>query len=95
LEILLLIGYICSLSDLIAGNNLQRYEFNIKYWLLENYNLIHSFMGLLTIKLIPMKKFMFILAVVGLVLAASCTPEALTSDDQQIDKDKYEIPPNG
>jgi len=42
-----------------------------------------------------MKKFMFILAVVGLVIASSCTPEALTSDDQQIDKDKYEIPPNG
>lgn len=38
---------------------------------------------------------MFILAVVGLVLVASCTPEDLTSDEQQIDKDKYEVPHNG
>jgi hypothetical protein len=42
-----------------------------------------------------MKKLMFIFAIVGLVLTASCTPEALTSDEQQIDKDKYEVPPNG
>ncbi len=42
-----------------------------------------------------MKKLMFILAVVGLALVASCTPEDLTSDEQQIDKDKYEVPPNG
>ncbi len=40
-----------------------------------------------------MKKLMFILALIA--LAASCTPESITSDEQQIDKDKYEIPPNG
>jgi hypothetical protein len=40
-----------------------------------------------------MKKLMFICAL--LALAASCTPESLTSDEQQLDKDKYEIPPNG
>jgi uncharacterized lipoprotein YajG len=40
-----------------------------------------------------MKKLMFILA--ALALMASCTPEALVSNDQQIDKNKYEIPPNG
>lgn len=38
---------------------------------------------------------MFILAVVGLVLTASCTPQDLESDEQQIDKDKYEIPRHG
>ncbi len=36
---------------------------------------------------------MFILAL--LALAASCTPESLNNDEQQIDKDKYEVPPNG
>ncbi len=36
---------------------------------------------------------MFILAILALV--ASCTPESLTADEQQIDKDKYEVPPNG
>ena len=40
-----------------------------------------------------MKKLMFIFAV--LALAASCTPESLTSDEQQIDKKKVEIPVNG
>jgi len=40
-----------------------------------------------------MKKLMFILALIA--LAASCTPESLNSDDQQIDKDKYEIPHHG
>lgn len=40
-----------------------------------------------------MKKLMFILALIA--LAASCTPESLNSDDQQIDKDKYEIPQHG
>ena len=40
-----------------------------------------------------MKKFMLIFAM--LVFAASCTPESLSNDDQQIDKDKVEIPPNG
>ncbi|MFT4800654.1 MAG: hypothetical protein ACI93N_000415 [Flavobacteriaceae bacterium] len=40
-----------------------------------------------------MKKLMFILALIA--LAASCTPESITSDEQQLDKDKYEIPPNG
>ncbi|MFK5982491.1 MAG: hypothetical protein QM499_06220 [Flavobacteriaceae bacterium] len=40
-----------------------------------------------------MKKLMFILALIA--LAASCTPESINSDDQQIDKDKYEIPHNG
>ena len=32
-----------------------------------------------------MKKLMFILALIA--LAASCTPESITSDEQQIDKD--------
>ena len=36
---------------------------------------------------------MFILAVIAFI--ASCTPESLNSDQQQIDKDKYEVPPNG
>jgi len=40
-----------------------------------------------------MKKLMFIFALLALI--ASCTPESLTSDEQQIDKDKYEVPPNG
>jgi len=40
-----------------------------------------------------MKKLMFILAV--LALAASCTPESLATDEQQLDKKDYEIPPNG
>jgi|TARA_B100000768_G_C11200238_1_gene341436 hypothetical protein len=40
-----------------------------------------------------MKKLLFIFALLALV--ASCTPESLTDDAQQIDKDKYEIPPNG
>ncbi|WP_262896177.1 hypothetical protein [Luteirhabdus pelagi] len=40
-----------------------------------------------------MKKLMFIFAIFA--LAASCTPESLDTNDQQIDKDKYEIPPNG
>ncbi|MGV6827760.1 MAG: hypothetical protein ACWA45_00015 [Flavobacteriales bacterium] len=40
-----------------------------------------------------MKQLMFILAV--LMLVASCTPESLNNDDQQIRKDRYEIPPNG
>ena len=42
-----------------------------------------------------MKKLFYILAVLAIVLAASCTPESLASDEVQIDKDKYEIPPNG
>ncbi len=40
-----------------------------------------------------MKKVLFILAI--LALAASCTPEALTTDEQQIDKTDVEIPNNG
>jgi hypothetical protein len=40
-----------------------------------------------------MKNLMFIFALLALV--ASCTPESLSSDEQQIDKDKIEIPPNG
>jgi len=36
---------------------------------------------------------MFILAVLALV--ASCTPESINDDQQQLDKDKYEIPING
>ena len=40
-----------------------------------------------------MKKLMFILAV--LAFSASCTPESLESDEQQIDKDQYEVPPTG
>ncbi|MDC7994600.1 hypothetical protein [Altibacter sp. HG106] len=40
-----------------------------------------------------MKKLMFILAL--LAFAASCTPEAITTDEQQIDKADYEVPPNG
>ena len=40
-----------------------------------------------------MKKLMFILAIIA--LAASCTPESINSDEQQIDKADYEVPPNG
>ena len=40
-----------------------------------------------------MKNLMLIFALLALV--ASCTQESLTSDEQQIDKDKYEVPPNG
>ncbi|MGY8887263.1 MAG: hypothetical protein ACKVGT_10630 [Flavobacteriales bacterium] len=40
-----------------------------------------------------MKNLLFIFALLAFV--ASCTPESLTSDEQQIDKDKYEVPPNG
>jgi len=40
-----------------------------------------------------MKKFMIIAAIFA--FAASCTPESLSSDDQQIDKKQYEVPPNG
>jgi hypothetical protein len=42
-----------------------------------------------------MKKLMFILAILSVVLTASCTPESIAGDEQQIDKDKYEVPPNG
>lgn len=42
-----------------------------------------------------MKKLMFILAVSGLILTASCTPEAIASDEQQVKKDEYTPPPNG
>jgi len=42
-----------------------------------------------------MKKLMFIFAIVGLVLTASCTPEALTSDEQQIDKGDYNTGADG
>lgn len=42
-----------------------------------------------------MKKLMLILAMLTLVVAASCTPESLASDQQQIDKEDYQIPPNG
>ncbi len=38
---------------------------------------------------------MFIFALVGLVMTASCTPEALTNDEVQIDKKDYVPPPNG
>ncbi|MDC8005770.1 hypothetical protein POV27_17085 [Aureisphaera galaxeae] len=37
-----------------------------------------------------MKKLLFILAIAGLVLTVSCTPESLTSDEQQIDKSEIE-----
>ncbi len=40
-----------------------------------------------------MKKFMFILGI--LALAASCTPESIGENDQNLDKAKYEIPING
>ena len=42
-----------------------------------------------------MKKLIFILAVLAFTLAASCTPESIAGDEQQIDKDKYEVPKNG
>lgn len=42
-----------------------------------------------------MKKLMFILAVLGLILTASCTPESIASDETQIDKEDYEPDPNG
>jgi hypothetical protein len=40
-----------------------------------------------------MKKLMFILATVAFF--ASCTPESIDNNEQQIDKADYEIPPNG
>lgn len=40
-----------------------------------------------------MKKLIFILAL--LALAVSCTPESYSSDEQNIDKAKYEYPPTG
>ena len=40
-----------------------------------------------------MKKLVFILAIVA--LAASCTPESIDNNEQQIDKADYEVPPNG
>jgi len=40
-----------------------------------------------------MKKLMFILAMIA--LAASCTPESIDNNEQQIDKKDYEVPPNG
>ncbi len=42
-----------------------------------------------------MKKFMFIFAIVGLILTASCTPEAISSDEQQIDKEDYNTGADG
>tara|TARA_B100001057_G_C22507425_1_gene816479 strand:- start:46 stop:174 length:129 start_codon:yes stop_codon:yes gene_type:complete len=42
-----------------------------------------------------MKKLMLILAMLTLVVAASCTPESLADDAQQIDKKDYQIPTNG
>jgi hypothetical protein len=42
-----------------------------------------------------MKKLMFILAMVSFVFAASCTPESLVGEEQQIDKKDVEIPNNG
>ncbi len=36
---------------------------------------------------------MFILAIAA--LAASCTPESIGNDEQNLDKAKYELPPNG
>lgn len=42
-----------------------------------------------------MKKLMYILAISGLVLTASCTPESIVQDEQQIDKEDYEPDPNG
>ncbi len=36
---------------------------------------------------------MFILALIA--FAASCTPESIEYNDQQIDKEDYEVPPNG
>ncbi len=40
-----------------------------------------------------MKKLMFILAI--LALGASCTPESIETNEQQINKKDYYIPPNG
>ncbi len=37
-----------------------------------------------------MKKLLFILAVSGLVLTTSCTPESLSSDEQQTKKEDYD-----
>lgn len=37
---------------------------------------------------------MFILAVLAFV-ATSCTPESIEGNEQQIDKEDYEIPDNG
>ena len=37
---------------------------------------------------------MLILAALAFV-TASCTPEAIENNEQQLDKDEYYIPPNG
>ncbi|GAB5401583.1 MAG: hypothetical protein Aureis2KO_31680 [Aureisphaera sp.] len=42
-----------------------------------------------------MKKLLFILAIAGLVLTVSCTPESITSDEQQIDKAEYDLGADG
>jgi hypothetical protein len=40
-----------------------------------------------------MKKLMFIFAL--LAVAASCTPESIENDEQQIKRTDYQVPPNG
>ena len=42
-----------------------------------------------------MKKFILNFALTAFVLTVSCTPEALTPNEQQIDKKDVEIPVNG
>ncbi len=42
-----------------------------------------------------MKKLLFILAIAGLTLTVSCTPESIASDEQQIEKDEQQELPNG
>jgi len=42
-----------------------------------------------------MKKVFVILALLASVIAVSCTPESLATDEQQIDKKDYQIPTNG
>ncbi|MEL6811719.1 MAG: hypothetical protein AAFP76_10320 [Bacteroidota bacterium] len=42
-----------------------------------------------------MKKLLFIFALVGLTLTASCTPEAITSDEQQVETEEIQELPNG
>ena len=41
-----------------------------------------------------MKKLMLMLALVAFA-TVSCTPESIETDEQQLDKEEYYIPPNG
>ena len=42
------------------------------------------------------KKYFFALAILGVLMFASCTPNSISDDGpQQVDKTKLKLPPNG